>query len=156
MNPNQRIVLVVLVVVLVGASATAALYLSSRGGGGTSRPLPANCVKPPGGFLIVASSLGFNDSETHGAPTKSWPIIAVKQGQTVSITICNIDVQAHGFQITHYYDVPTVGVVTVVPGQVLKIPSFVADQAGAFTIYCDIFCSVHIYMQNGLLNVTAA
>ena len=155
MNSNQRIILVVLVVVLVGASATTALYLSSRGGGGASRPLPAGCVKPPGGFLIIASNLGFNDSETHGAPAKSWPIINVKQGQTVSITVCNVDVQSHGFQITHYYDVPNVGVVTVVPGQVLKVPPFVADEAGSFTIYCSIFCSVHIYMQSGLLNVTA-
>jgi len=144
-----------LLVVLVGASATIGLYLVSKGGGGTSRSLPAGCVKPPDGFLIIASNLGFNDSITHGAPTKSWPIITVKQGQTVNITVCNIDVQAHGFQIKHYYDVDTVGVVTVVPGQVLQIPAFVADQAGSFQIYCDIFCSIHIYMQSGLLNVTS-
>ena len=154
MDPNRRTLLVILVVVLIGSSATIALYLVSRGGNGGGRPLPPGCVKPPGGFLIIASNLGFNDSVTHGAPSKSWPVITVKQGQTVNITVCNIDVQAHGFQIKHYYDVDTVGVVTVVPGQVFKVAPFVASQAGSFTIYCDIFCSIHLYMQNGLLDVT--
>lgn len=74
----------------------------------------------------------------------------------MNITVCNIDVQAHGFQIGHYYDVSTVGVVTIVPGQVLKVPAFVANETGSFQIYCDIFCSIHIYMQSGLLNVTSA
>ena len=151
MNPNRRIILVVAVVVLIGASATVALFLLSQGGAGSARSLPAGCVKPAGGFLIIESNLGFNDSITHGAPTKSWPIIDVKQGQTVNITVCNIDVQSHGFQVMHYY---ASGVVTVVPGQVLKIPSFVADQTGSFQIYCEIFCSIHIYMQSGVLNVT--
>jgi hypothetical protein len=153
MNSNQRIIFVVLVVVLIGAGATTALYLLSPGKPPTTQTLPPGCVKPPGGFLIIASNLGYNDSITHGAPTKSWPIITVKQGQTVNITICNIDVQAHGFQITHYYDS---SVVTVVPGQVLQIKPFVADQTGSFSIYCDIFCSIHPYMQSGLLDVTSS
>jgi heme/copper-type cytochrome/quinol oxidase subunit 2 len=33
--------------------------------------------------------------------------------------------------------------------------SFTANQAGTFKVYCDIFCSIHPLMQNGLLNVTA-
>jgi len=152
LNSNKRIILAVSVVVLIGAGATIGLYLLSTAGAGTSRALPPGCVKPPGGFLIIASNLGFNDSITHGAPTKSWPIITVKQGQTVDITVCNIDVQPHGFEILHYYDS---GVVTVVPGQVLKVPAFVAGQTGSFTIYCDILCPIHIYMQTGQLNVTA-
>ena len=154
MNYNRRVILAVVVVVLVGASATTALFLLSQVEGGNARALPVGCVKPPGGFLIIASNNGFNDSIAHGAPTKSWPVINVKQGQSVNITVCNIDVQAHGFQITHYYGVTAVGVVTVVPGQALKIPTFVAGETGSYIIYCDIFCSIHIYMQNGLLNVT--
>jgi membrane fusion protein (multidrug efflux system) len=35
----------------------------------------------------------------------------------VNITVCNIDVEAHGFQISHYYDS---SVETVEPGQVVQ------------------------------------
>ena len=152
MNLSRKAAIVVLIVILVGGSATAGLYLLSRAPG-QSRPLPPGCVKPPGGFLIIASNLGYNDSITHGAPQKTWPIITVKQGQTVDIVVCNIDVQAHGFQITHYSDSSEV---TLEPGQVLKVPPFVADRAGSFQIYCEIFCSIHIYMQSGQLLVTPA
>jgi hypothetical protein len=152
LNPNKRIVLVILVVVLLGVGATTALYLVSKGGSPAGRPLPSGCVKPAGGFLVVASNTGYNDSIGHGAPEKNWPIITVEQGQNVTIVVCNIDVQAHGFQITHYDDQNEV---TVVPGQVYKV-SFVANEAGSFDIYCEIFCSIHVYMQSGLLNVTAS
>jgi hypothetical protein len=152
LNSNRRILLVLLVVVLLGVGATTALYLASRGASPTGRPLPAGCDKPQGGFLVVASDTGYNDSIGHGAPEKNWPIIDVKQGQNVTIVVCNIDVQAHGFQITHYYDQSEV---TLTPGQVIKV-TFVASQAGSFDIYCEIFCSIHIYMQSGLLNVTAS
>jgi hypothetical protein len=151
LNSNKRIILVVLVVVLLGASATAALFLLSRGGVIGSRPLPEGCTKPGGGFLIIASSSGYNDSIAHGSPAKSWPIVTVHLGQNVTIVVCNTDVQAHGFQIVHYF---TPNQETLVPGQVLRV-SFIADQTGSFVIYCDIFCSIHIYMQNGLLSVTA-
>ncbi len=77
----------------------------------------------------------------------------MKEGQTINITVCNIDVQSHGFQITHYYDS---SVTTVEPGQVLKVPTFVASQTGTFQIYCEIFCSIHIYMQSGQLIVSPA
>lgn len=156
MNPNRRVVLVVLMVVLIGASATLGLYLASKGGNGGSRPLPQGCVKPTGGFLIIASDTGYNDSIGHGAPEKNWPVVTVNQGQNVTIVVCNIDVQAHGFQITSYYDATDGhGDVTITPGQVIKV-SFVANQVGSFDIYCEIFCSIHVYMQSGLLNVAAS
>jgi heme/copper-type cytochrome/quinol oxidase subunit 2 len=104
---------------------------------------------PASGFLIVASITGYNDSKTHGSPTKSWPIITVHKGQNVTIIVCNTDVQPHGFQITHYF---ANGQETLVPGQVLRV-SFIADQTGSYLIYCDIFCTVHTFMQDGLLNV---
>ncbi|HVC27169.1 MAG TPA: hypothetical protein VND40_03320 [Nitrososphaerales archaeon] len=156
MNSNQRVVLVVLVVLLAGASATAALYLVSQGGNGGSRPLPPGCAKPAGGFLIIASDTGYNDSIGHGAPEKNWPIVTVQQGQNVTIVVCNIDVQAHGFQVSHYYDASNGhGEVTLTPAQVIKV-SFTANRVGSFDIYCEIFCSIHVYMQSGLLNVTAS
>ena len=128
---------------------------SGGAGNSTSYPaytdLPAGCVKPADGFLVIADQNGFNDSIQHGAPANQWPIIKVKQGSTVNITVCNSDVQAHGFQITHYFDS---NIETVSPGKVVRV-SFVADRVGDFTIYCSIFCSVHIYMQSGLLAVSA-
>jgi heme/copper-type cytochrome/quinol oxidase subunit 2 len=108
-------------------------------------------VKPSGGFLVIASKDGFNDSIEHGAPVQSWPVITVKQGSTVNITVCNSDHQAHGFQVTHYFDS---NIETVEPGQVVHV-SFLANREGNFTIYCSIFCSIHIYMQSGELSVTA-
>jgi hypothetical protein len=151
MNSNRRAAIVVLIVVLIGAGATITLYFVSEGGGGGSRPLPPGCAKPANGFVIIASNTGYNDSIGHGAPQKNWPIVTVQQGQNVTIVVCNIDVQAHGFQITHYYDKSEV---TITPGQVIRV-DFVANQAGSFDIYCEIFCSIHVYMQSGLLDVTA-
>jgi len=153
MNSSRLTVIVVLVVVLLGAVATTAFYLAGRNSGSntTSTSLPSGCVKPAGGFLVIASEDGFNDSIDHGVPQKSWPIINVTQGQTVNITVCNTDFQAHGFQITHYYDSNTV---TIVSGQVIHV-SFIAGQTGEFRIYCNIFCSIHWAMQSGLLDVTA-
>jgi len=152
MNSNRRAAIVVLIVVLIGAGATLSLYFVSEGGSGGSRPLPPGCAKPADGFVIIASDTGYNDSIGHGAPQKNWPIVTVKQGQNVTIVVCNIDVQAHGFQITHYYDQNRV---TITPGQVIRV-NFVANRAGSFDIYCEIFCSIHVYMQSGLLNVTSA
>jgi hypothetical protein len=152
LNSNKRIVVVLLVVVLLGVGATTTLYLLSIGATPGSRPLPPGCVKPADGYLIVASSTGYNDSIGHGAPEKNWPIITVKQGQNVTIVVCDVDVQAHGFQIAHYWAPPPV--VTIVPGQVYTV-NFIASQVGSFQIYCDIFCSIHVYMQSGQLNVTA-
>jgi nitrous oxide reductase len=102
-----------------------------------------------GGFLIVASANGFNDSIDHQVPQTPWPTITVQKGTTVTITVCNSDTQAHGFQITHYYDA---SIVTVPPGKSFTI-SFVADTLGTFHIYCSIFCAVHPFMQNGELVV---
>ncbi|HEV2389883.1 MAG TPA: hypothetical protein VGS04_04080 [Nitrososphaerales archaeon] len=131
------------------AAIISVTYFADRNGGSS---LPAGCVKPANGFVIIASDTGFNDSIGHGAPEKSWPIITVHQGEAVTIVVCNTDRQAHGFQIAHYFDS---SIQTVEPGQVLKVP-FVANQAGTFQIYCSIFCTIHVYMQSGLLNVTAS
>ena len=152
LNSTRRIILVLAVVVVLGASMTTGLFLLSLGEGSSTRTaaLPSGCVKPTGGFLVIASNRGYNDSIGHGAPENAWPIINVTEGQTVNITVCNTDVQAHGFQITHYYDSE---VVSVAPNQVLHV-SFVANKAGAFQIYCSIFCSIHVFMQSGQLRVT--
>lgn len=119
--------------------------------GVTFSKLPPGCVKPANGFLIIANQQGFNNSIGHGAPTKPWPVITVQKGSTVDIVVCNGDVQAHGFQVEHYFDS---NIETVEPGQVVHV-SFVVTQAGTFEIYCSIFCSIHIYMQSGQLVVNS-
>jgi hypothetical protein len=113
--------------------------------------LPQGCVKPPGGFLVIQSEYGYNDSMLVGAgPTKPWPVINVTQGQDVNITVCNVDMgESHGFQINHYYDK---SIVSVNSGHVLTI-SFVANETGDFDIYCAIFCAIHPFMQFGELRV---
>ncbi len=101
------------------------------------------CNRPPGYLLIVADQNGFNDSVHHKRP---WPIIQVQRGTSVGIIVCNGDsVEAHGFGIDKYMD-PT----QLRPGQFART-TFIADQPGNYTIYCSIFCSVHVYMQGRLV-----
>lgn len=111
--------------------------------------LPSYCRRPTDGHLIVASIRGFNDSIPNGAPETPYPVITVQRGSNVTIDICNIDTQAHGFQITHYYDSK---IVSLAPGDAIQV-SFVARDAGTFPIYCSIFCSIHVFMQSGRLVV---
>jgi len=101
------------------------------------------CNRPPGYLLIIANENGFNDSVHHARP---WPLIRVQEGSSVGIIICNNDsVEAHGFGIDRYMS-PT----QLRPGQFART-TFVANQAGNYTIYCSIFCSVHVYMQGRLV-----
>ena len=137
-------------VVAAAALLASASYLSkvSRG---TS--LPAGCVRPANGFLIIASSRGYNDSVGHGVgPNDSWPVVTVQKGQSVNLVVCNTDIAAHGFQIYHYFDGD---IVSIAPDQVVRA-SFVANEAGSFRIYCSIFCVIHVpYMQYGELIVAS-
>jgi len=142
--------MVVLAVIVVGVVVSSAYVLYGRKAQSGTGGLPPYCTKPTGGYLIVASARGYNDSVDHGVPASSWPVIDVKKGSTVTITVCNTDAQAHGFQVTHYLDSK---IETVSPGQAITV-SFVADQTGKFRIYCSIFCTVHWAMQSGLLVVS--
>jgi hypothetical protein len=116
-----------------------------------STTLPAGCVRPAGGFLVILSKYGYNDSMFQGAGlSKPWPVLGVKVGQNVTIEVCNVDVQAHGFQVAHYVD-SSINVVG--PGEVMRF-SFMATEAGNFQIYCAIPCSIHFFMQFGQLQVS--
>jgi len=160
---NRQGLLVVMgisvVVVLVGLISAIYVFKFDLGGSqpitgstATTQNLPAGCQKLPGGYLIIASITGFNDSISHGAPTKAWPIVTVNKGDTVKLVVCNIDSQAHGFQINNYFDS---NIESVAPGQAITV-SFVADKTGTFTIYCSIPCSVHIRMQSGEIRVVGS
>ena len=141
-------------IIIVAALATTAVVLPDLNRVSsvtTNTKLPLGCVKPAGGFLIVASLQGFNDSIDHGVPANNWPVMTAKLGQNVTIVVCNADpTQAHGFQVDHYYDN---SLISIAPGQVLRV-SFIASQAGSFRVYCQILCSVHWAMQNGQLIVS--
>jgi len=143
--------LIVLVAIAVAVAAVAsAIYLSSAS---KETSLPAGCVRPANGFLIIASNRGYNDSVGHGVgPNDSWPVLNVQMGQSVIVVVCNTDIEAHGFQIYHYFDSHTV---SIAPRQVIRV-SFVANETGTFRIYCSIFCVIHVpYMQYGKLVVTS-
>lgn len=107
----------------------------------------SSCVRPPGFILIIADLSGFNDSIGHGAPVHPWPVVQAQKGQVVRFLVCNQDsTQAHGFAITYYFDAG----VPIVPGDAYRIV-FTATEVGTFTIYCNIFCTIHIYMRGQLI-----
>jgi hypothetical protein len=150
---NKLVLLSILAAVVVGS--VAGYYYSP------SLSTPANqspttqsstCVKSPGDFLIIADLRGFNDSVDHiqNSPNEPWPIIRVNRGDRVNIVVCNLDnYSPHGFAIQDYFDAG----IALMPHDSYRI-SFVAGQDGAFTMYCNIFCPVHPYMQSGELVVT--
>lgn len=98
-------------------------------------------------FTIVMSHSGFNDSTTHIAP---WPVISVAKGETVTIRIVNEDpVEAHGFAIAHYFDK---GII-LGPKEFYDL-TFIASDEGTFHLFCNVFCTVHVFMQSGHLVVS--
>jgi len=148
---GKRVMAVFFVAIIALALAVLVVFTSSSGAiGSAGSVMPAGCVRPAGGFLIVASALGYNESMVHGAPTENWTVMEVPEGSNVTITVCNTYQQAVGFQVIHYLQDK---VESVAPGHTLTV-SFVAAEKGTFTIYCGIFCSIHLYLQGGELKVT--
>ena len=103
-------------------------------------------------FTIVMANegvnVGFNASKYHPAP---WPVMNVTIGQSVIIHVINNDtVQAHGFQVIHYFDSGILG--GLAPGKCYDV-RFTANLAGSFAVQCNIGCSIHLLMQDGRLNV---
>lgn len=138
----------------IAAGSVVSYYLPSLSSPANQPPTTQNttCVRSPGDFLIVAGLQGFNDSVDHiqNSPNKPWPVIKVSRGERVNILVCNLDdYSPHGFAIQHYFDVG----VALMPHESYHI-SFLVDQDGTFTMYCNIFCPVHPYMQSGELVVT--
>ncbi len=106
-------------------------------------------------FTIIESDppdplAGMNGSYYKPLGTQ-WPVIRVHQGDTVIITVINNDSrEVHRFAIVHYDDRGF----SLAPGQ-QHIVSFVANEVGSFRIYCNVFCAIHPYMQNGELIVSS-
>lgn len=142
-----------IVAAITAGAILLALYaplVTPKLGGSSSGPSNGSCKAPEGYTTIIADHSGFNGSVVHGSPKNPWPVITAHKGDTVRLLICNLDrVEAHGFAIDGYFD----GGVTLRPGQTYSI-TFTADKAGSFTIFCNVFCTVHIYMK-GMFVVTA-
>jgi heme/copper-type cytochrome/quinol oxidase subunit 2 len=108
-----------------------------------------NCERPPGYVLLILDSSGMNDSIHRASPGTASVTLAFERGDTISILVCNTDtIQSHGFAVNHYFDRG----VTLRPGDSYKV-SFLARDTGSFTIYCNVFCTVHPFML-GKLTVT--
>jgi heme/copper-type cytochrome/quinol oxidase subunit 2 len=100
----------------------------------------------PVSFTIVMTNEGFNGSKSH---TDAWPVLNVQRCDRVTVHLVNQDMsESHGFAVTHYLD----SGVKVLPGDAVDV-SFNANRAGSFVVYCNILCFIHLYMQNGKLNV---
>jgi heme/copper-type cytochrome/quinol oxidase subunit 2 len=106
-------------------------------------------------FLIVAADppspfAGYNGSYYQGTSTQ-WPTMNVNVGQVVSIHVINCaSSEAHGFAITYYDDK---SIIAIPRGSYYDV-TFTATKAGSFRVYCDIFCAIHPFMQNGALVVS--
>jgi len=107
----------------------------------------STCDRPTGFILIIADLSGFNDSIGHGAPLHPWPVIHVQRGQMVRFVVCNHDItQPHGFAIRYYLG----GGIAMAPGDAYQIV-FPATETGTFDIYCNIFCTIHVFMRGQLI-----
>jgi heme/copper-type cytochrome/quinol oxidase subunit 2 len=154
MNKSRKLMVAgiaaLLVISLTVLAAGSTLNLTGNSSSEVAPPVTvtmSTCNRPPGFILIIANLSGFNDSIGHGAPAHPWPVVHVEKGQEVNFLVCNLDqTQAHGFAITYYFD----SGVPIMPGEAYRIV-FTATKAGTFTIYCNIFCTIHIYMRGQLI-----
>jgi len=115
-------------------------------------------VGPHAYFLIVEADPGSPYEGINGSAiqesqnlSKPWPVMHVRLGQVVSIHVINCaSSESHGFAIDHYDD-KTINAVP--PGKSYDV-TFTANEKGTFRVYCDIFCAIHVFMQNGELIVS--
>src|SRR3989442_6484131 len=152
--PRTRLLRGILVIVLIVVAVSgflAAAYTFHFFGLGTTNcwARPTNVPTSSAYFVVVMANegmnVGFNGSKFQSV---SWPVMNVTLGTTVTIHVINKDtVQSHGFAIQRYFSGFALG-----PGTCGNV-TFTADQLGSFTVYCNISCSIHVFMQNGKVNV---
>ncbi len=145
---------VILGIVVIAAGVTGVFFsaysLHFLGLGTTSCwARPANLPSDSAYFVVVMGNqgmnVGFNGSRFQAG---SWPIMNVTVGKMVTIHVINNDtLQSHGFAVQRYFSGFALG-----PGTCANV-TFTADQSGQFLVYCYISCTIHIFMQNGRLNV---
>ena len=112
-------------------------------------PPPSPCSGVTGAtrtFTIIVDLNGYNGSKLQ---TGSWPVVSVQRCDNVVFNVINNDTQPHGFAVAYYSNVG----LELVGGDHQPL-RFQATRSGQFRIYCTINCTVHNFMQNGLLNVS--
>jgi len=146
-------VLVIIVIVVAVTGFFAAAYTFHFFGLGTTNcwARPASVSASSTYFVVVMANegmnVGFNGSKFQSG---SWPMMNVTVGRAVTIHVINNDpVQSHGFAIQGYFSGFALG-----PGTCSDV-TFTAGQSGSFLVYCYISCSIHVFMQNGRLNVNS-
>ncbi len=83
------------------------------------------------------------------APAYSMPIIKVKKGDEVTLTLTNYDKVE---DLTHGCALPTYNINFIVNPQETKSVTFKADHAGAYWLYCTHFChALHLEMRSRFL-----
>ncbi len=83
------------------------------------------------------------------APNYSMPVIKVKKGDEVTITLTNHDKVE---DLTHGFALPTYNICFVVNPQQTQSVTFKADHVGVFWIYCTHFChALHLEMRSRFL-----
>ena len=83
------------------------------------------------------------------APAYSMPIIKVKKGDEVTITLTNHDKVE---DLTHGCALPTYNINFIVNPQETKSVTFKADRAGVYWLYCTHFChALHLEMRSRFL-----
>jgi hypothetical protein len=141
--------LAIIALFIIGVSGFLALHPYLHNGVLARASAIENCKRPPDSVLLILDNYGLNGSIHRVSPGAASVTLTFGKGDMVSIVVCNNDtVQAHGFAVGHYFDRG----VTLRPGDAYKI-SFVARDAGSFTIYCNVFCTVHTFML-GKLTIT--
>ena len=138
-NKMLAIIVIIVAAALGGGIMTLAIGLPS-----------SPCAGIPGStrsFTVMAKINGFNDSVNH--QQGSWPILNVHRCDIVKVTIINGDTQVHGFAVDYYATRGT----EIQGGQTLSLPPFLPTKSGQFRVFCISFCTIHAFMQNGLLNV---
>jgi FtsP/CotA-like multicopper oxidase with cupredoxin domain len=154
MSPRTKLlrgvlVLVVIVVAVTGFFVAAFTFHFFGLGAVSCWARPASVPASSSYFVVVMAdegmNVGFNGSKFQSG---SWPIMNVTQGRNVTIHVINNDtIQSHGFAIQRYFSGFALG-----PGKCSDV-TFTADQSGSFLVYCYISCTIHVFMQNGKLNV---
>ena len=151
LRPSRQVLAIVTIAVIVTCFVVAAYTFHFFGQGQT------NCWARPASqpntaiFTVVMANeglnVGYNGSKYHPIP---WPVMNVSLGQNVIIHVINNDTTnpAHGFAITNYFD----SGVSLRSGECHDV-RFTANQPGSFTVFCNIYCTIHLIMQNGRLNV---
>jgi nitrous-oxide reductase len=108
-----------------------------------------NAVKTPADSRIERKGNKVNVYLMSTAPNYSMPIIKVKKGDEVTLTLTNHDKVE---DLTHGCAIPTHNVNFIVNPQETKSVTFKTDRPGAYWIYCTHFChALHLEMRSRLL-----